>query len=227
MSENEEFIREFLEESAENLDQLDQDLVALEKQPRDKSRLESIFRAIHTIKGTSGFFGFSKLGALAHDGESLLGRIRDGELVLQQEIATVLLNLVDSIREMLANIHDTGSEGDGDYRELSARLIRLASTPAAPAGDESTGDESTGDESTGDELAPGDLLVESLSTKAPEEALPAVDWASDSMPSTDHLPTDVDQQPFQEETQAPAATAASAVPTARGRYESMWACSIS
>ena len=76
MSENDEFIREFLDECEENLDQLDQDLVALEKNPHDTKRLESIFRTIHTIKGTSGFFAFSKLGGLAHDGESLLGRLR-------------------------------------------------------------------------------------------------------------------------------------------------------
>ena len=129
MSENEEFIREFLEECDENLDQLDKDLVALEQNPRDTKRLESIFRTIHTIKGTSGFFSFSKLGALAHDGESLLGRLRDGELVLNQEITSTLLELIDAIRDMLASIGDSGNEGTGDYRELSANLIRSALTP--------------------------------------------------------------------------------------------------
>lgn len=129
MSENEEFIREFLEECDENLDQLDKDLVALEQSPRDTKRLESIFRAIHTIKGTSGFFGFSKLGALAHDGEGLLGRLRDGELILNQEIASTLLQLIDGIRDMLGSIRDSGSEGSADYRELSANLIRLALSP--------------------------------------------------------------------------------------------------
>ena len=58
MNDNEEFVREFLVESAENLDQLDQDLVALEENPRDSQRLASIFRTVHTIKGNSGFFGF-------------------------------------------------------------------------------------------------------------------------------------------------------------------------
>ncbi len=111
MSDNDEFIREFLDECQENLDQLDQDLVALEKNPHDNRRLESIFRTIHTIKGTSGFFAFSKLGALAHDGESLLGRLRDGELTFNQEMASTLLQLIDAVREMLANIRDSGGEG--------------------------------------------------------------------------------------------------------------------
>ena len=129
MSENEEFIREFLEECAENLDQLDEDLVALEKEPTNSRLLENIFRTIHTVKGTSGFFGFAKLGAITHDGESLLGRLRDGELELNQEIATSLLKLVDAIRAILANIRDTGKEGASDFQGLSAELIRLALSP--------------------------------------------------------------------------------------------------
>jgi two-component system chemotaxis sensor kinase CheA len=60
MADNEEFISEFLVEASESLDQLDQDLVALEKQPHDSDRLASIFRTVHTIKGTCGFFGFTK-----------------------------------------------------------------------------------------------------------------------------------------------------------------------
>ena len=91
MSGNEEFVQEFLVECEENLDQLDQDLVALEKTPGDPQRLASIFRTIHTIKGTSGFFGFAKFGALAHSGENLLGRLRDGLLTLTPDIATGLL----------------------------------------------------------------------------------------------------------------------------------------
>ncbi len=139
MSENEEFIGEFLEECDESLDQLDKDLLALEQNPRDKQRLESVFRTIHTIKGTSGFFGFAKLGALAHDGETLLGRLRDGEIFLNQEIATTLLQLIDGIRQMLASIRDSGAEGATDFRSLSASLIRLAMSPSAgPAADPSS-----------------------------------------------------------------------------------------
>ncbi|MGB0599669.1 MAG: chemotaxis protein CheW [Rubripirellula sp.] len=123
--ENEEFVREFLEESEENLDQLDRDFVALEKQPRDQERLGSIYRTIHTIKGTSGFFGFAKLGAIAHAGENLLSHLRDGVLILDEEITSALLKSVDAIREVLARIGDEGTEGEGDYRELNSRLASL------------------------------------------------------------------------------------------------------
>ena len=60
MADNEEFIAEFLIEASENLDQLDQDLIALEKQPDNPDRLGSIFRTVHTIKGTCGFFWLYK-----------------------------------------------------------------------------------------------------------------------------------------------------------------------
>ena len=125
--ENEEFIREFLEESEENLDQLDQDFVSLEQQPGDLERLDSIYRAIHTIKGTSGFFGFSKLGAVAHSAENLLSRLRDGELTLTEELTSALLESVDAIRKILSQISSDGAEGDGNYRELNQRLDELCS----------------------------------------------------------------------------------------------------
>src|SRR5215470_14743888 len=89
-------VKEFLVESYENLDQLDRDLVALEKAPQDRERLASVFRTIHTIKGTCGFFGFAKLEAVTHAGENLLSRLRDGELLLDAEITSALLALVDA-----------------------------------------------------------------------------------------------------------------------------------
>src|SRR6266852_6837990 len=121
-----EIVKEFLVESYENLDQLDRDLVVLEKHPTDRQRLASIFRTIHTIKGTCGFLSFAKLGAVTHAGENLLGRLRDGHLLLNAEITSALLALVDDVREMLARIEGTGQEGDGDYAALIANLTRLS-----------------------------------------------------------------------------------------------------
>jgi two-component system chemotaxis sensor kinase CheA len=127
-------IQEFLVESYENLDQLDRDLVALEQNPQDRARLASIFRTIHTIKGTCGFFGFSKLESVAHVGENLLSKLRDGVLLLNPEITSALLAMVDAVREMLSNIERTSQEGDGDYSRLVETLSRLnGDTPTAAA----------------------------------------------------------------------------------------------
>ena len=73
-----EIVAEFLMESHENLDQMDRDLVDLEQEPNSRDLISRIFRAIHTIKGTSGFLAFGRLETLTHAGESLLSRLRDG-----------------------------------------------------------------------------------------------------------------------------------------------------
>ena len=130
MSDNSEFISEFLVESGENLDQLDQDLLALEADPADPQRLASVFRTVHTIKGNSGFFGFSKLGALAHSGEHLLGKLRDGKATLDDRVAGTLYSMVDAVRTILQSIETTGGEGDHDYRELSRTLASAAEQAA-------------------------------------------------------------------------------------------------
>jgi two-component system chemotaxis sensor kinase CheA len=137
---NAEILREFLVESYENLDQLDRDLVVLEEDPSNREGLASVFRTIHTIKGTCGFLGLGKLESVAHVGESLLSRLRDGKMQLTTESTSALLAMVDAIRKMLASIETTASDGDDDYAELVDILTRLqdaeppasAATPAAP-----------------------------------------------------------------------------------------------
>jgi two-component system chemotaxis sensor kinase CheA len=118
-------IQEFLVESHEGLTQVESSLVALERTPEDAKRIASVFRAIHTIKGTCGFFGFSRLGAVSHAGENLLSRLRAGEVRFTPEIAGALLSLVDAIRRILHEIERTGSEGTGDDSEIIAELTRL------------------------------------------------------------------------------------------------------
>jgi len=122
-----DIVQDFLVESSENLDRLDRDLVGLEKNPHDQEALAGVFRTIHTIKGTCGFLGFSKLEKVAHVGENLLTRLRDRQLTLNPEITTALLNMVDAIRQMLSEIKSTGTDGETDYAELREALTRLLS----------------------------------------------------------------------------------------------------
>jgi two-component system chemotaxis sensor kinase CheA len=99
-----EVIKEFLVESNEGLDRFDGDLIALEKDRTSRELLDSIFRAVHTIKGTGGVLGYEKLVSISHVGESVLSRMRDGTLLLSPEIATVLLAMADSLRRILEQI---------------------------------------------------------------------------------------------------------------------------
>ncbi|WP_222195767.1 chemotaxis protein CheA [Modestobacter italicus] len=129
-----DIVEEFLVESHENLDQLDQDLVALEQDPRSRDRLSSVFRTIHTIKGTSGFLAFNRLEEVAHVGENLLSRLRDGALDLTPARTSALLQMTDTIRSLLAEIEASGGEGSVAVAEtVSVLASALEDTPAASA----------------------------------------------------------------------------------------------
>src|SRR5580698_7669280 len=130
---DDEIVKEFLVESYENLDRLDRELVGLEKNPQDRDALGSVFRTIHTIKGTCGFLGFNKLEKVAHVGENLLTRLRDLQLSLNPEITTALLSMVDAVRQMLGSIKESGSEGERDDTKLIGTLTRVQQLPEIAA----------------------------------------------------------------------------------------------
>ena len=130
MSDLDDIVSDFLVESHENLDQLDRDLVELEVNPTDAA-LASIFRTMHTIKGTCGFLGFSRLEGVAHAAESLLSLLRDKVIGIDAEITTALLTTVDAVRTMLAVIEAEGNDGADDYPALIADLERLQTRDAA------------------------------------------------------------------------------------------------
>jgi two-component system, chemotaxis family, sensor kinase CheA len=130
-----EIVKDFLIESGENLDRLDQELVQLESEPSSTELLASVFRTIHTIKGGCGFLGFARLEKVTHAGESLLSRLRDRELTLNSEITSGLLAMVDAVRHMLAAIQASGKDGEEDYVPLIQLLARLRGeqAPESPA----------------------------------------------------------------------------------------------
>ena len=133
MEDLDEIVHEFLVESHENLDQLDSDLVALEGTPGSRPLLGSVFRTIHTIKGTSGFLAFHKLERLTHAGENLLVELRDGRRSMDLRTTDVLLRMVDTVRALLAAIEANSSEGDVEIDPVvSALQAVLEDRPPAP-----------------------------------------------------------------------------------------------
>jgi two-component system chemotaxis sensor kinase CheA len=119
-----EIVQEFLVESHENLDQLDHDLVELERTPGSRELLSSVFRTIHTIKGTSGFLALHRLERLTHVGENLLSRLRDGQMTMTPPVAGVLLHLVDTVRALLVVVEATGRDEDPDV-DVDAVVAQL------------------------------------------------------------------------------------------------------
>ena len=131
-----ELTKEFLAESLEGLDRMDRCLTELEARPHDAELLGEIFRAVHTIKGTTGFLGFSRLETLAHAGENLLGALRDGRLTANADLVNGLLRLMDGLRNILQLIERTGREGDraeDDDADLIALMGMLLENKGKPA----------------------------------------------------------------------------------------------
>src|SRR6266702_2099410 len=119
--EDRELIDAFLTESAELLDKLDDDLVALEKDPTDKELLNGIFRSIHTVKGASSFLGFDLLVKVTHKTEDVLNRLRKGEMVVNPEIMDIILEAVDLVKLLLGDIKG----GEIVEREVDGTISKL------------------------------------------------------------------------------------------------------
>jgi two-component system chemotaxis sensor kinase CheA len=129
---DEDVIREFLIESNENLSRLDNEIVELERRPKDAHLLASIFRTMHTLKGTCGFLAFGKLERIAHEAETIFSQLRAGDRELNPELTSLVLEVIDATRAILQAIEATGGEGDNDCGNLIERLKRAAkATPQA------------------------------------------------------------------------------------------------
>ncbi len=92
-----DLLNEFLTESAESLAVLDVELVKFEQNPQDTAILQNVFRLVHTIKGTCGFLGLPRLEAVAHAGENVLGKFREGALEVTPGAVTLILGCIDTI----------------------------------------------------------------------------------------------------------------------------------
>src|SRR5438270_11509447 len=116
-----DLLREFLTETNESLDTVDNQLVKFEQEPNNAKILDNIFRLVHTIKGTCGFLGLPRLEALAHAGETLMGKFRDGMPVTGQAV-TVILSSIDRFKEILAGLEASEAEPEGNDRDLIDKL---------------------------------------------------------------------------------------------------------
>lgn len=122
---DQELLQEFIIEAVENLDSLDQELLELENNPQSQELVNSIFRRIHTIKGTCGFLELTKLEALTHTGETLLDSLRSGRIPMTEAIITALLEMLDTVRDMLEFIEANACEREEQNESLLADLKRL------------------------------------------------------------------------------------------------------
>lgn len=110
MDDMQEILEDFLVEAFELVEQIDQDLVALESTPDDLDLLNRIFRVAHTVKGSSSFLNFDILTELTHHMEDVLNKARRGELKITPEVMDVVLKSIDMMKELLECIRDNGND---------------------------------------------------------------------------------------------------------------------
>jgi two-component system chemotaxis sensor kinase CheA len=131
-----ELLRDFLTETTEHIEGAETQLVLFERNPSDASLITSIFRLVHTIKGTSSFLGLERLERVGHAAESVMGMLRDGVPPTQQSV-TLILAAIDRIKTIIEEIGAHGSEPPGDDSEiinaLEAYYAAGSETAAAPA----------------------------------------------------------------------------------------------
>ncbi len=125
-----EIIDEFIVEAYDLAEKATQDIITIENNP-DEEAINSIFRAVHTIKGTSSFLGFGTLSTLAHRSEDIFGMVRKGNLKPDHAVADVLLESLDLIKTLLDDIKENGSEV-ADTAACIVRLEALAQPESAP-----------------------------------------------------------------------------------------------
>jgi two-component system chemotaxis sensor kinase CheA len=128
-----DLLADFLTETQEGLLALDAALVRLERNPGDTATLGEVFRVVHTVKGTCGFLGLTRLEAVAHAAENLLGRWRDGAVAVTPDGITRVLKTIDTIRSIASGLERNGAEPEGDDSALIAALDAAASGESAPA----------------------------------------------------------------------------------------------
>ena len=194
-----DLLSEFLTETSENISVLDVELVKLEQNPNDPELLGNIFRLVHTIKGTCGFLGLPRLESVAHAGENVLGKVRDGELEVTAEAVSLVLAALDRIKMLLAALEQTEAEPEGDDKELIARLNALADSAGGAA----------------PKPAEAPVAEESVAQVAPEPAAePAVEAMPEVAKAAEPAPPAVEVQPEPEAEAPPPAKAKPATPEA-------------
>jgi two-component system chemotaxis sensor kinase CheA len=121
-----DLLADFLTETHEGLSAVDEALLRLERAPDDAPTLAEVFRQVHTIKGTCGFLGLSRLEKVAHAGETILGLYRDGSLKVTPEGITLIFTAVDAIRKIVVGLEQNGQEPEGDDSAVIAALDAAA-----------------------------------------------------------------------------------------------------
>ncbi len=119
---DEEFIQGFIEEAIGHLDTVESEIVQMDTAGTNAESINNIFRAVHSIKGTSSFFDFKNIVVLSHALENVFGEARSGKLEINEELIDILLSSNDCLRAM---VNDVANSESVDISALMGRLSRV------------------------------------------------------------------------------------------------------
>ena len=134
----EELLADFIAETRDTLEAIAGEIVAWEAEPGDRARLDSIFRFVHTVKGSCGFLDLPRLRHLSHEAEDALAEVRDGTRIPDSALVSAVLAIIDRIGELVEQLESTGSLPEGDDVGLIAALAPGEQPAAIPAATDST-----------------------------------------------------------------------------------------
>jgi two-component system chemotaxis sensor kinase CheA len=123
MDDRQDVISEFITDCSENLEEFENNLLDLEKNPNAPSVIDSMFRQIHSIKGASGFLSFTNLESLTHKSENVLDLIRQSKGAIDQALISTFLDVCDAMKAMFKVIQAEGTDGSNGYPDLIKRLV--------------------------------------------------------------------------------------------------------
>lgn len=133
--EMQEILNDFLTESGEMIEVLDQRFVTLESDPANKDLLNEIFRAMHSMKGSAGFLGFTHLVDVAHRAENILNKLRQGEMAVIPAVITVILEAVDTIKLLMADIRESSTDTHVPTEAVARKMDEILAGNYGQAGE--------------------------------------------------------------------------------------------
>lgn len=120
-----EILSEFLVEAEEMIELLDQRFISLEADPTNRAMLDEIFRAMHSMKGSGGFLGFTRLVDVAHRAENILNKLRQGDMAVTPAVINVVLEAVDVVKLLMVDIRESGTDTHVEVVDISAKLDNI------------------------------------------------------------------------------------------------------
>src|SRR3990167_1785456 len=182
--EMQDLMREFIAETEELLEGLDQHFVRLEESPGDPALINEIFRAVHSIKGSAGFLGFNRLVEVAHQSENILNKIRQNEMQAAPETIDIILESIDVLKTLLKEVKESSGELV-DINPIKRKLVLLlefsSNTEAPPPPLQGTKEDENpspqpsplGGEGKGEGGFPDETIISPKDAKADDNVMPA------------------------------------------------------